>query len=325
MSANTIRPIQVEIFIDLKDLEEILKNVESIKENHPDIVVTIRAQKKEKYLREVEKKPEEQTLAASSSDKSLDKFKCLKNFEDETVLHYCTKQEMAEIAGKYGGLDWLVGAEGDIKNLTADMAGFKSKKSQRVIIDYDKGYGKFLVRRFDMDYGVQEVIDVAMFENWVSVNLPENCPNICISFKREIAEMQIKKFGAKPLYGFDKKKEDWLPIEVFITYGGWLAPEQRHPEVVEELCTTSVTKETLVDKEKQKWLNTIGAKEFPEAIKYTYTFPKYNGAFNLSEKYIKETSLEDLRAQYQENKIYVEKIIQQRKIQDNFVQGVERL
>lgn len=183
------------------------------------------------WLKSLEEKPEEQALAVTEDYSLSDKFKCLNNFQDETVLHYCTKQEMAEIAGRYGGLDWLIGAEKDIKNLTADMAGFKSEKSQRVIIDYDKGYGKFLVRRFDMDYGVQEVIDVAMFENWVSVNLPENCPNICISFKREIAEMQIKKFGAKPLYGFDKKKEDWLPVEVFITYGGSLAPNQRRLEV----------------------------------------------------------------------------------------------
>lgn len=62
--------------------------------------------------------------------------------------------------------------------------------------------------------------------NWLSINLPENCPNICISFKKEIAEMQIKEFGANPLYGFDRQKEDWLPAEVFITYGGLLAPER---------------------------------------------------------------------------------------------------
>ena len=57
-------------------------------------------------------------------------------------------------------------------------------------------------------------------KNWISVNLPENCTNVCISFKREIADIQIKQFGAKPLYGFDNKKEGWLPVEVFITYGG---------------------------------------------------------------------------------------------------------
>ena len=65
------------------------------------------------------------------------------------------------------------------------------------------------------------------FENWVSVNLPDNCPNICISFKKEIAEMQIREFGAKPLYGLDGHREEWLPIEVFITYGGRIAPDQR--------------------------------------------------------------------------------------------------
>lgn len=68
-------------------------------------------------------------------------------------------------------------------------------------------------------------------ENWISINLPENCPNVCISFKREIAEMQIKRFEAKPLYGFDNKKEDGLPVEIFITYGGTLAPSQRCPEI----------------------------------------------------------------------------------------------
>ncbi len=51
--------------------------------------------------------------------------------------------------------------------------------------------------------------------NWISINLPENCLNACISFKRDIAEMQIKDFGAKPLYGFDSKKEDWLPAMSF--------------------------------------------------------------------------------------------------------------
>ncbi len=63
--------------------------------------------------------------------------------------------------------------------------------------------------------------------NWLSINLPENCPNVCISFNREIAETQIRDFGAKPLYGFEDKKEGWLPVEVFITYGGLLAPDQR--------------------------------------------------------------------------------------------------
>ncbi len=45
MSVHTTRPIQVEIFIEVEDLEDALKNVESIKEKHPDIMVTIRVQK----------------------------------------------------------------------------------------------------------------------------------------------------------------------------------------------------------------------------------------------------------------------------------------
>lgn len=73
-------------------------------------------------------------------------------------------------------------------------------------------------------------MDKDKFHNWLSINLPENCPNVCISFKQEVAEAQIKDFGAKPLYGFDDKKDEWLPIEVFITYGGLLAPDQRLQE-----------------------------------------------------------------------------------------------
>ncbi len=69
-------------------------------------------------------------------------------------------------------------------------------------------------------------MDKEKMENWVSINLPEGCPNICISFDRETAEKQIEKFGAKPIYGFEGKKEAWLPTEIFITYGGHLAPER---------------------------------------------------------------------------------------------------
>ena len=60
----------------------------------------------------------------------------------------------------------------------------------------------------------------AKMEHWVSINLPENCPNVCISFKREVAQTQIKELVARPLYGFGSEKEGWLPLEIFITYGG---------------------------------------------------------------------------------------------------------
>lgn len=80
------------------------------------------------------------------------KYRCLDTFDDETVLHYCTREEMAEAAEKHGGLDWFIGEEGKIKELTADMAGLGTEQDQRIIIDYEKGYGKFLVRRIHMDY-----------------------------------------------------------------------------------------------------------------------------------------------------------------------------
>ena len=81
-------------------------------------------------------------------------IECLNNFNDETVLHYCTKQEMEKLFCRYGSLDWKVGNECNIKKLTADMVGFGTEQSQRIIIDYDKNYGKFLVRRIYKDYGV---------------------------------------------------------------------------------------------------------------------------------------------------------------------------
>ena len=78
-----------------------------------------------------------------------------------------------------------------------------------------------------------------------------------------------------------------------------------------------------MDCQKECWLDSIGAKSFPEPIKYTYTFPGYNGAFNLSERYIEETPLEELKAQYEANRKYVGEVISERKEQDNFRQDVE--
>ena len=64
-----------------------------------------------------------------------------------------------------------------------------------------------------------------------------------------------------------------------------------------------------MEKEKAEWLKSIGAKEFPEPIKYIYTFPGYGGAFNLSERYVEDTDLEDLKAQYERNKVHAEIVI----------------
>lgn len=94
------------------------------------------------------------TLAGQNESAQTEKgIECLNHFNDETVFHYCTKQEIAESFNRYGGIDWMIGNECDIKALTADMAGFGTKRSQRVIIDYDRDYGKFLVRRIYEDYG----------------------------------------------------------------------------------------------------------------------------------------------------------------------------
>lgn len=54
----------------------------------------------------------------------------------------------------------------------------------------------------------------------------------------------------------------------------------------------------MLDKEKLQWLESIGAKAYPEPVKWAYAFPGYEGAFNLSERYIEETPLEVLKAQY---------------------------
>lgn len=60
-----------------------------------------------------------------------------------------------------------------------------------------------------------------------------------------------------------------------------------------------------MEKEKELWLENIGAKAFPEPIKYVYTFPGYNGWFNLSERYINETPLDKLQEMYKQNEKYV--------------------
>lgn len=47
-------------------------------------------------------------------------------------------------------VDFKIGKEEDIKDLTADMAGFGTDQSQEVTIRYDKGYGYFVVTRNPM-------------------------------------------------------------------------------------------------------------------------------------------------------------------------------
>lgn len=68
--------------------------------------------------------------------------------------HYgAAKDYEAVKQGNYKSVDFLIGREEDIKELTADMSGFGTDSSQRIIIDYDKGYGWFTAKRILMDYG----------------------------------------------------------------------------------------------------------------------------------------------------------------------------
>lgn len=64
-------------------------------------------------------------------------------------------------------------------------------------------------------------------------------------------------------------------------------------------------KETDMPQEKKLWLESIGAKKFPSPVSYTYTFPGYNGAFHLSEEYVRKTPIKELKDQYTRNEEHV--------------------
>ena len=71
--------------------------------------------------------------------------------------HYDAFEDVKCIkSGEYKSVDFMIGREADLKKLTANMAGFGTGKSQRVIIDYDKDYGWFIVRRILMKYGAKK-------------------------------------------------------------------------------------------------------------------------------------------------------------------------
>lgn len=79
-----------------------------------------------------------------------------------------------------------------------------------------------------------------------------------------------------------------------------------------------------MDEEKKEWLKAIGAIKFPEPISHTYTFPGYIGAFNLSDRYINETPIQELKAQYQKNKEHAKQINESRRERDGFHSNAER-
>lgn len=75
----------------------------------------------------------------------------------EIYQHYGIESDKKSVKdGTLKSVDFLIGNEADIGELTHDMAGFGTEQSQKVIIEYDKGYGYFLVKRILMDYGASE-------------------------------------------------------------------------------------------------------------------------------------------------------------------------
>lgn len=68
--------------------------------------------------------------------------------------HYGAAEDYERIkSGELKAIDIHIVREDELKELTADMAGFGMAKSQRIIIDYDKGYGWAIVKRILMEHG----------------------------------------------------------------------------------------------------------------------------------------------------------------------------
>ena len=68
--------------------------------------------------------------------------------------HYGCQEDKKKVeSGEYDSVDFLIGKEEDVKELTANMAGFGTKESQMVIIEYDKGYGFFIAKKIPRKYG----------------------------------------------------------------------------------------------------------------------------------------------------------------------------
>lgn len=77
---------------------------------------------------------------------------------DKIYQHYDKKKDLEAVKNKkIENIDFFIGKEEDLKELTADMAGFGTEQSQRVVIDYDKGYGYFIAKCMPMNYGTSEM------------------------------------------------------------------------------------------------------------------------------------------------------------------------
>lgn len=72
----------------------------------------------------------------------------------EIYRHYGYQHDEEKIeAGELSSIDFNIYREADIKEVTANMVGFGIEQSQTVIIEYDKGYGFFLVKRIPKKCG----------------------------------------------------------------------------------------------------------------------------------------------------------------------------
>ena len=66
--------------------------------------------------------------------------------------------------------------------------------------------------------------------------------------------------------------------------------------------------------EKIKWLSDIGAVAYPEPVKYIYRFPEGNETFSLTERYVRDTPLSELKAKYERDRRMAEDAITSRKL-----------
>lgn len=72
----------------------------------------------------------------------------------EVYKHYGCQQDKAKVeCGEYPSVDFNIFKESAIQEITANMVGFGTDQSQMVIIEYDKGYGYFLIKRIPKEYG----------------------------------------------------------------------------------------------------------------------------------------------------------------------------
>lgn len=68
--------------------------------------------------------------------------------------HYGLGEHIQDIkSGKIEAVNFAIGPEDKISEATANLAGFGCDRSKRIIIEYDKGYGYFMVKEIPMDYG----------------------------------------------------------------------------------------------------------------------------------------------------------------------------